>query len=53
MQEDEMNRKKHEQNQENITGNCMETHTHRQTESERNNDSNGSKTEGEQTMQGK
>ena len=23
-----MNRKKHEQNQENITGNCMETHTH-------------------------
>ena len=37
--------KKHEQNQKNITGNCMEIHTHRQTESEKNNERNESKTE--------
>ena len=47
MQENEMNWKKHEQNQKNINYRKLyETHTHRQTESERSNDRNESKTEG-------
>ena len=47
MQENEMNWKKHEQNQKNINYRKLyETHTHRQTESERSNERNESKTEG-------
>ena len=49
MQENEMNWKKHEQNQKNINYRKLyetHTHTHRQTERERSNERNESKTEG-------